>query len=123
MPDPRWVRWPVVLLATADAGWMIFDGGRALIVGDYVTAAGGQLGPWASLVSAIGVEPRGTGMKLFFAGYGTLWLVGVAGYAARRPWGRTAVTLGAAGSLWYLVAGTASSVLQLALLAAGARRR
>jgi len=37
-------------LAAVEAGWMLFDGSRALIVGDYVTAKSGpyagQLGPW-----------------------------------------------------------------------------
>jgi hypothetical protein len=123
MSEPRWVRWPVAVLAAADAGWMIFDGTRALVRGDYVTTSDGQLGPWSALVSATGVDPRGTGMKAFFVSYGVLWLVGVGGYLAKRRWGRAAVTAGAAGSLWYLVAGTVSSAVQLALLLAGGRRR
>jgi hypothetical protein len=117
------VRWPVAVLAAVDAGWMVFDGSRALIVGDYVTADGGRLGPWASVVSAAGIDPRGTGMKVFFVGYGVLWLVAVGGYLTRRRWGRPAVAAGAAGSLWYLVAGTASSTVQLVLLGAGRGRR
>jgi hypothetical protein len=43
-----------------------YDGSRALIVGDYVTpksgAYAGQLGPWAKLVAAVGIEPRSTVM-------------------------------------------------------------
>jgi hypothetical protein len=41
----------------------------------------------------------------------------------RRRWGRRAMVAGAAGSLWYLVAGTASSAVQLVLLFAGSRGR
>ena len=41
---PRWVRWPVITLALLDAGWMTFDGVRALAIGDYVTVDG-KLGP------------------------------------------------------------------------------
>ena len=52
-----WKAWLIVLLVALNAGWMIFDGTRALTVGDYVTAASGdragQLGPWATLVKAI----------------------------------------------------------------------
>jgi len=46
-------------------------------------------------------------------------------YLRRPPVGRLAMAIAAAGSLWYLVVGTVSSVIQLALLAAGrsARRR
>ncbi len=53
-----------MLLAALEAGWMMFDGMRALIVGDYVTPKkgpyAGQLGPWSKLVSAIGLAPRST---------------------------------------------------------------
>lgn len=116
------MRWPVALLATAAAGWMIFDGTRALLIGDYITVDG-RLGPWASLVSTIGIDPRSTGMKLFFVGYGLLWLTGVGGYLAHRRWGRPTMVACAAGSLWYLIAGTASSAVQLALLLAGHHNR
>jgi hypothetical protein len=119
--DPAWVRVPVRALAAVDAAWMLFDGSRALLTGDYVTVDG-RLGPWAGLVSAVGVDPRGTPMKIVFVAYGAAWLVGVAGYLGGRNWGRRAVIAGAAGSLWYLPVGTASSLLQLGLLAIGRRR-
>ncbi|MGH9904860.1 MAG: hypothetical protein ACRD8U_04645 [Pyrinomonadaceae bacterium] len=48
----RWLRSIIIVLAVLQAGWMTFDGARALIVGDYVTATSGeyagQLGPWAT---------------------------------------------------------------------------
>jgi hypothetical protein len=121
--DPRWVRVTVVVLVFAAAGWMVHDGAKALVTGDYVTAAGGRLGPWASLVESIGIDPRGTPMKSFFVAYGVAWLIGLVGYLRDARWGRAALVAGAAGSLWYLVAGTVSSVVQLALLAAGSRAR
>lgn len=123
-PDPAWVRWPVAVLAAVVAGWMVFDGARALVAGDYVTW-GGELGPWARFVDAIGVPPRSTTMKILFVGYGLGWLAALGGYLRRAPWGRPAMVAAAACSLWYLVIGTLSSVIQLALLAAGAvaRRR
>ena len=117
-------RWPVAVLAAVAAGWMVFDGARALGAGDYVTL-GGELGPWARFVDAIGVPPRSTTMKILFVGYGLGWLAALGGYLRRAPWGRPAMAAAAACSLWYLVIGTFSSVIQLALLAAGAvaRRR
>jgi hypothetical protein len=44
-----WKNWIIVLLVAFTAGWMLFDGTRALIVGDYVTPKtgkyAGRLGP------------------------------------------------------------------------------
>jgi hypothetical protein len=122
MRDPSWVRLPVSALAAFDSGWMVYDGSRALVVGDYVTM-NGRLGPWSRVVSAVGVEPRSTPMKIFFVAYGALRLLGVAGYLGGRRWGRSAVAAGAAGSLWYLPGGTVNGLLELGLLAVGRRRR
>lgn len=114
------LRWLIAALAALESGWMVFDGLRALIVGDYVTPAGGpyagQLGPWAGLVSALGIDPRGTPMKSFFVLYGVGWLGVTVAFlrGARRSW--AAMTAAAAASLWYLVVGTVLSVVQLALL-------
>jgi hypothetical protein len=114
--DPGWIRWPVATLAATAAGWMVFDGTRALVVGDYVTVDG-RLGPWAELVSALGVDPRGTGMKVFFVAYGLCWLSALASYLRNLSVGRLALAVAAVASLWYVVIGTVSSVIQLALLA------
>lgn len=94
---------------------MAFDGTRALIVGDYVTVDG-QLGPWANLVSAIGIEPRSTLMKSVFAIYGVVWLLIVAAFAVNMPWAKTAMLAASAGALWFLPVGTLFSLLQIGLL-------
>jgi hypothetical protein len=112
-------RWVVVALAAFEAGWMVFDGARALVVGDYVTPASGELGPWAALAEAVGVPPRSTGMKAFFVAYGAGWLVVTAAYAAGRRRARPAMVAAAAASLWYLVVGTVVSVLILLFLLFG----
>ena len=122
MSDPRWVRWPVITLALLDAGWMTFDGVRALTIGDYVTVDG-KLGPWADVVSTIGIDPRGTPMKLFFVTYGAGWLAVTTSYLRGRRYAKTGMAVAAAGSVWYLAFGTISSVAQLIVLAAGSRRR
>jgi hypothetical protein len=109
---PKWV---ALALAVAAAGWMVFDGVRAFAVGDYVTVDG-QLGPWADVVEAVGIEPRAVGMKVFFVGYGAAWLVAAGAYARDARRSRAAMAGFAVGSLWYLVLGTVSSVLQLVLL-------
>lgn len=64
------VKWIVISLVLLTAGWMVFDGTRAMLTGDYVTPAtgpyAGQLGAWSNLVRIIGIEPRSTLMKSIF---------------------------------------------------------
>jgi hypothetical protein len=112
--------WIVIILALLDGGFMAFDGTRALIVGDYVRPQSGQyagqLGPWAKLVKAIGIDPESTLMKLIFAVYGLMWLAVIVCFALQKPWAWTAMLVLAAGSIWYLWIGTMSSILQIILL-------
>ena len=83
--------WIPALLIAFTAGWMLFDGTRALLVGDYVTAKSGEyagrLGPWAGLVSAIGIEPRSTLMKSIFVAYGLAGLAAAVCLLLGLPWG------------------------------------
>ncbi len=115
-------KWTATVLAAAAAGWMVFDGTRALTVGDYVTVDG-RLGPWANVVEAVGIDPRAEGMKLFFVLYGAGWLCAALAYVRDLRRSRAAMAAFAAGSLWYLVLGTVSSVLQLVLLTLDRRLR
>ena len=118
--DPAWVRWPVIGLAAMSGSWMLADGARAITTGDYVRIDG-ELGPWVGLLEGAGLDAQGTPVKIGFVVYGCAQLVAAVGYGTRRRWGRPAVTAAAAGSLWYLVLGTASGLVQLALLLAGRR--
>ena len=116
-----WLRIIIILLALLEAGWMAFDGTRALIVGDYITPSSGeyagQLGPWSRLVSAVGIPPRSTLMKSIFAVYGFTWLALTAVFAfSNTSWTWYAMFLAALLSLWYLPIGTALGLLQLILL-------
>ena len=107
-------------LAALQGGYMLFDGVRALVVGDYVTPKSGphagQLGPWAKLVAAIGLEPRSTAMKWIFVAYGVLWLVITVAFALGLPWARLGIFVAAMATLWYLIPGAAISVLVIGLL-------
>jgi hypothetical protein len=120
-------KWIIVLLTALDAGYMVFDGTRALVVGDYLTPSSGphagRLGPWASLVRGVGIDPRSTSMKAFFLAYGLAWLAAAACFAAgvRGAW--WAMLILAAASLWYLVPGTVLGVSILVLLLLPAVRR
>jgi hypothetical protein len=117
-----WLKWVVVVLAVVEFGWMAFDGGRALIVGDYVTAASGQhageLGPWARVVSAVGIEPRSTLMKTIHVALGLTSLGITACFAMGLPWAWSGMRVCAVLGLWYLPFGTVLGIVQILLLSA-----
>lgn len=114
------LRWVIVLLALSEAGWMVFDGTRAFVAGDYVTPKSGeyagQLGPWAKVVEKVGIAPRSSLMKGIFVAYGAAWLAVIVCFALRMPWAWWAMLGAAVGSLWYLVVGTATDVILIVLL-------
>jgi hypothetical protein len=122
-----WLKWIIVVIALTEAGWMSFDGTRALLVGDYVTPKQGQYagqpGPWANLVTAMGIEPRSTPMKSIFVIYGVAWLFIIVAFSMNVRWAWWAMLFAAIGSLWYLVIGTMTSVVVIALLLLPAVRR
>ncbi|MBW3582204.1 MAG: hypothetical protein KY455_03800 [Euryarchaeota archaeon] len=115
----RWARRVVVALAVVVSSWWVFDGGRALILGAYVTPQRGpyegRLGPWADLVESLGIDPHAVGLKLFFVVVGAVWFVTALAYVL-RPWLWRWLILFAVLSLWYLPVGTVAGLVQLALL-------
>jgi hypothetical protein len=122
----QWIRWVVLALALVEGGWLAFDGGRALVVGDYVTprsgAHAGQLGPWSRVVSAVGIEPRSTLMKSIHLAIGATWLVVTACFVLRLSWAWSAMLVCAVLGLWYLPFGTLLSLIQIVLLLLPAMR-
>ena len=115
-----WVRIAVLALGLIEGAWMTFDGARALTVGDYVTpssgAHAGQLGPWHHIVSAAGIPPRSTAMKLLFVAYGISWLVITFAFARGATWGWLAMLIAAVATLWYLPVGTIFGIVQMVAL-------
>jgi hypothetical protein len=114
------MKWIIVLLIILTAGWMFADGLRALVLGDYVTpssgAHAGELGPWAGVLSAAGLEPRSTVIKTIFVLYGVGSFIAVAAFATDRPWGRNFLIVMAVLGLWYLPIGTGTNMIALILL-------
>jgi ABC-type Fe3+ transport system permease subunit len=106
---------------------MALDGVRALVVGSYFTPGSGEhageLGPWARLVSAVGIEPESAGMKSAFVVFGAAWLTVAVGIAVQAEWAWVTGVVLAVGTLWYLVPGTVISVAVLVLLLTPAGRR
>lgn len=116
----HWTRVAILLLVLVEAGWMAFDGSRALLVGDFITPKtgprAGQLGPWRHLVVRVGLNPHGTPIKAIFAIYGLIWLALAIGFARGASWGWSAMLVAAIGALWFVPIGTLFSLLQIALL-------
>ena len=116
----RSLGWVVLVLALIEGGWLAFDGGRAFFVGDYVTPKSGQnagqLGPWAKVVSAVGIEPRSNLMKSIHLVLGLTWLGIMICFALRLSWAWSGMVLCAVLGLWYLPFGTLLSLIQIVLL-------
>lgn len=115
----------IVILVAFTAGWMLFDGSRALITGDYITPKSGedagQSGPWSNLVKAVGIEPRSTLMKLIFVGYGLTAFLVLACFVFGLAWARTAMIVVCFLGLWFLPIGTITNLISLILLLIGKR--
>jgi len=103
-----------------NGAWMAFDGSRAFLTGDYVTpktgAYAGQLGPWASLLSAVGLNPRSSLVKAIFVLYGIAVMLASVSFFLRVGWSRTALIALAVFGLWYLPFGTLICLLALVAL-------
>ena len=121
----NWKDWAIVILVAFTAGWMLFDGSRALIAGDYTTPSSGeyagQLGPWSNFVKAVGIEPRSTLMKSIFVGYGLAALVVLACFVFGLSWARMALIIVCVLGLWFLPIGTITNLIALTLLFIGRR--
>src|SRR3990172_10945092 len=113
----HWAHWVVIALTVLSAGWMLLDGTRALIVGDYVTPSSGeyagQLRPWSKLVQAVGIEPRSTLMKSIFVGYGLAALAMAVCFALKLPWAWWGMIGTAVFGLWFLPFGTVINIIVL----------
>lgn len=116
----EWARWVVIGLAFILGGWLAFDGGRALVVGEYVTPSSGKyagkLGPWSKVVSAVGIDPQSTLMKAIHVVVGGSMLVVMVCFMLRFPWAQRGMLACAVACLWYLPFGTLISIILIVLL-------
>ena len=116
----HWTAWLVAGLVILDAGWMAFDGSRALLVGDYVTPRtgrhAGRLGPWAKVVEGVGIQPRSTLMKWIFVVYGVGYLLAMLAFVADVQGAWWGVLVAAVLGLWYLPFGTLTNVVVIVLI-------
>ena len=109
-----------LVLGALLGGWLLFDGLRAFVVGDYVTpksgAYAGRLGPWASVVRAVGFEPRSNLVRGLHVVLGGCWLAAVVVVMVSGAWASWLLLLCAGISLWYVPVGTAISLVVAAIL-------
>ncbi len=114
------LKWIITILAFVNAGYMTYDGAKALITGDYIRPKtgeyAGQLGPWTKLVEKIGIDPMSIFMKSIFVFYGIAGLIITIAFAFNVPWSWKAMLIYNICSGWQLFFGTANSVLQIILL-------
>ncbi len=114
------LKWIILALAVLNAGYMTFDGGRALLKGDYIRPTSGEhageLGPWTRIVSIVGIQPESTLMKSIFVVWGIVGLLAAFSFFAGLDRGLPALIVFNVLSLWYLVPGTISSSIQIVLL-------
>jgi hypothetical protein len=93
--------------------WMLYDGLHGRIFGDYVRI-GGQLGPWAALVSAVGLDP--VSLSWFFIVWGAAFLATSFGVCFEQRWAHTIGLVASGLGLLYLGFGLPVAVLCLVTL-------
>ena len=110
----------IIFLSLLNAGYMAFDGGLALLTGDYIRPKdgeyAGQLGPWNKIVSAIGIDPMSNLMKSIFLGIGIYGIIATLCFAFGVPAGWKMLLAFCILSAWNLMFGTMSSLLVIVLL-------
>jgi len=107
-------------LALLEGGFMVADAVHRFVTGDFFRIDG-QLGPWSTIISGLGIDPLAMGPVFLVLG-AIHALAGVA-ILLRRPWGVPLTIAMAFGTLWYLIFGTISSSIQIVLLWVHSRAR
>ncbi len=109
----------LMTMAVILGGWLTFDGSRALVTGSDTTPDtspyADQFGPWAAVVSSIGLDPTGTMLKAVHVVLGIGWLWCALLVLRQAPLARRALLLTALFSLWYLPVGTLVGLLVIGL--------
>ena len=63
----------ISILSLILGAWLVFDGTRKLVTGYYTGEQAIGLGPWATIVTAIGVQPADMALPFLFLG--VIWIV------------------------------------------------
>jgi hypothetical protein len=107
-------------MSLLNAGYMVFDGARAFLVGDYLRfksgSHAGQLGPWSGLAESVGIDPMSPLMKMIFVIVGLYGLLALGAFTTNKPNGWLMLLLFCVFSSWNLMFGTMSSLIVALLL-------
>jgi hypothetical protein len=103
----------ITSVALVNGGWMLFDGFHVLVTGRYFGPA--KPGPWADLVTAVGLNPYGFGP--FLVVLGMLWTLFLIEVLRGSRWGWWGALVVAVLTLWYVPVGTVLAVGYIVLLA------
>jgi uncharacterized membrane protein YphA (DoxX/SURF4 family) len=113
MQKPSLATSAISILSLILGAWLIFDGTRKLVTGYYTGEQTIGLGPWATVVTAIGLRPADMAFPFLFLG--VLWIVNgvivVLGSSARYD--RTiAISI---VTLFYAIPGTIVAIINMTL--------
>ena len=112
----RLLKYTLLVVGGVQGLFMVIDGLHVIRTGSYI---GGQVGPWAVIVRAVGLNVYSMGP--FFLALGSLWLVGCVLLLVRPSKGLILLTGAASISLLYALFGTVLSVIALAIVLAHRR--
>ena len=73
MQKPGLSTWAISILSFILGVWLVFDGTRKLVTGYYTGEQTLGLGPWATIVTVVGVRPSDMTFPFLFVG--VLWIV------------------------------------------------
>jgi hypothetical protein len=107
----------ISLIGAIQGGYMLFDGIHKATTGTYF---GGRVGPWAYVVSSIGISPDS--MAPVFIIVGALWVASAIGLLLGFGWARALVAALAIITLAYPLFGTLLAIIVLVLLFTGRSR-
>jgi hypothetical protein len=116
----------ILIISIVEAGWFLLEGVRALTTGNYYTPKAGkykgQLGPWAKVVGAVGINPQSAFMRSTFLIIGIVWFFFIICFALQVTWAWLGMLIMPIITLWYLPIGTLLSLMQIIILLYQANR-
>ncbi|HWY27907.1 MAG TPA: hypothetical protein VNW25_01480 [Candidatus Sulfotelmatobacter sp.] len=113
MEKPGLSTFAISILSLTLGAWLIFDGALKLVTGYYTGEQTMGLGPWATLVSAIGIRPSDMAFPFLFLG--VLWTVnGVIVFLGSSTRYERAIAISLV-TLFYALPGTLVSLVTIVL--------
>lgn len=113
MEKPSLTTSTIAILSFILGGWLVFDSARKLLTGYYTGEQTIGLGPWVTIVSALGIRPADMALPFLFLGI--IWIVNgvIALLGSSTRYERTiAISI---VTLFYALPGTLIGILTIVL--------